>query len=266
MLAAGYLPLVLLLGFGWGLLLSTLQGETSYAMYRNDGNPLHSIANFAWNWHIKLRSVLELPGEAILSSRVAELTRLWNWAVPGLPLLAAAGWWLHRRDRAALLLGLSMASTILGYLLISYTQGYGWGARYLHPAWGALPVLAALALVRAQADTRCQRLPAYVAGLALLSLVLATALRAAQIREYVDQHLARRPPEVAGARQVIFQRTSWRDYSLDLVQNDPFLRGDVLVLLSYGAEADASLIRSRFPQARLASSDERGQVWLLPPR
>ena len=262
-LAAGYLPLILALGFGWALVLSTLLGDTPYGLFRNDGSPLHAIGNFFWNWHIKLRTVVDVPGEYIVSSRVAELTRLWNWAVPGLPLLAAVGWWLGRAEPGVRLLGLSVISTMLGYLLIAYTQGYGWGARYLQPAWGALPVLAALALARLRPSTPCERTAGYVASLAVLSLVFATALRAAQIQSYVDTHLARRPPHIPGAQQVIFVRADPRNYNADLVQNDPFLRTDALIMLSYGAESDARLMRTRFPDARLAHSDERGQVWLM---
>lgn len=264
-LAAGYLPLVVALGFGWALLLSNLLGETPYGLFRYDGNPLHAVANFFWNWHIKVRSVVEAPGGSIVASRVAELVRLWNWAVPGLPLLAVAGWWLWRTNLHARLLGLSLLTTMLGYLLIAYTQGHGWGARYLHPAWGALPVLGALALVRIGPGTRCERCAGFVASLALLSLVFASALRAAQIQAYVDSHLAKRPPTIPGARQVVFVRATPRDYNADLVQNDPFLRGDVITLLSYGEENDARLVRARFPGARLVHSDERGQVWLLEP-
>jgi hypothetical protein len=265
-LAAGYLPLGVLLGLGWPLLLSKLLGATSYALFPSTGEPLHDIANFFWNWHIKLRSAIQLPDASLLEIRAAEAFRLWNWAVPGLLVLAAVGWWLHRRDWRARLLGLSVVSTMLGYLLIVYTQGHGWGARYLHPAWGAFPVLAALALVRLGPASRCEHTAGYVAALALLSLVFSTGLRALQIREYLDAHLAHRPPVVAGARQVVFIREDRTGgYQADLVQNDPFLRGPVVTMLSAGEESDTRLMRSRFPGARLWHRDARGDVWLLGP-
>jgi hypothetical protein len=261
-LAAGYAPLAIVLGLGWSVLLSRLHGDAFSALYPSDGDPLHTAANFAWNWHVKVLSVLVWPDANLLAARLAEYVRLWGWAVPGLPLLAAIGWWLARADARAWLLGLSFIATLLGYLLVVYPQGHGWGARYLHSAWGALPVLAALALARLP-GTRCERIAGYVAALCLLSLLFASALRAAQIREYLDAHLAKRPPLVAGERQVVFVRATPWDYNADLVQNDPFLRGDVLMLLSYGADSDAQLVRRRFPGARLAHDDVRGQVWLL---
>ena len=50
------------------------------------------------------------------------------------------------RIAGARLLGISLVSTFAGFLFVGFDQGYGWGARYLHSAWGALPVLAAIAL------------------------------------------------------------------------------------------------------------------------
>lgn len=262
-LAAGYLPLAVLGGFGWALLLSGLQGKTEYALFAADDDPLHRVANFFWAWHVKLRSALPGPGDEVLTTRIAELVRLWCWAVPGLPVLAAAGWWLARRDAAAWLLGLSAAATLIGYLFIGFPQGHGWGARYYHSAWGALPILAAVALTRAQANPPWQRLAGYVASLAILSLVFATALRTAQIHGYIAMHLENRPPVLPAARQIVFVRFDRANYTADLVQNDPFLRNRVWFLLSFGPSADERLMRARFPGARLVAEDWRGSTWRL---
>ena len=263
-LAAGYAPLTLLVGVGWSIVLSMLRGEAFSGLYPADGSMFHAVANFLWNWHVKLLSVLALPGSEVLSWRLAELVRLWNWAVPGLLVFAAGGWWLSRGDFRPWLLGLSFITTVAGYLLVTYPQGHGWGARYLHSAWGVLPVLAALLLVRLS-DIRWGPAKTYIAILAVLSLLFANGLRAAQIRGYIDAHLAKRPPLVPGARQVVFVRAGPRDYNADLVQNDPFLRGEVTIMLSYGRERDAQLMHGRFPGARLVHDDERGQVWLIEP-
>lgn len=262
-LGAGYAPLALLVGFGWALLLSDIQGPTDYALYPFDDNPLHRLANFFWSWHVKLRTALPHPGEEVLGMRMADLSRLWNWAVPGLALLAAAGWWLGRRDARVALLGLSMLCTMGGYLFIGFTAGHGWGARYLHPAWGVLPILAALALTRVREPRRPDSLPAYVASLAVLSLVIATALRAWQIDGYMKMALAQRPPAVPGERQIVVVTYDRKNYTADLVQNDPFLRDPVWYMLSYGRALDVDFMRSYFPRARLAHEDPRGQVWQL---
>lgn len=262
-LAAGYAPFALTIGFGWALLLSGIQGDALYGLFPFDQNPFHRVANFFWGWHIKMRSALAGPGDNVLATRGAELARLWNWAVPGLPLLAAAGWWLARRDLRVRLVGLSLASTALGYLLIGFNQGHGWGARYLHPAWGMLPILAAVALARIRPGAPCERLPPYIASLAILSLVFATALRAAQIHDEMEKHLAHRPPAAPGVRQIVFVAFDRPNYTADLVQNDPLLRDKVWYMMSYGRDNDAQFMRAKFPGARLQSRDARGEVWRL---
>ncbi len=262
LLAAGYAPLVLVAGFGWALFIRRLQSASLWmAPYPEDGNLLHSLANFVWLWQMKLGWAFRLPHEYLLKLRLAELVRLWAWAAAGLPLLAAAGWWIARRNVPARLLGLSFVCTGLGYLFVVYQQGHGWGARYYHSAWGALPVLGAMVLARKET---APSLRGYVAAAAIGSLLFATALRAWQIREDVGGQLARRPPLLADARQVVFIPFDFHNYTADLVQNDPFLRSPVITLLSQGSLADAELMRRRYPGAKLVVNDRRGQIWQLP--
>src|SRR5207248_441149 len=83
--------------------------------------------------------------------------------------LAAAGAWLARRETHLRLLALSFACTWLGYFMVWFDQGYGWGARYLHPALAALPVLGAAAILRLASEP----LRRYAAAAALLSLAIA---------------------------------------------------------------------------------------------
>jgi hypothetical protein len=262
-LATGYAPLALIVGFGWAFVLSGIQGNSLYGLFPFDGNPLHRIGNFFWDWHIRIRSAIAIPDDDPLGARIAETVRLWNWAVPGLPLLAAAGWWLGRRDPRLLLLGLSLACTAAGYSFVAFTQGFGWGARYFHPPWGALPILAAVALVSLRPGHVCERLRTYVASLAVLSLVFATALRAVQIHDEVAMHLANRPPVLPEGRQIVFIAFDKAGYSDTLVQNDLLLRDKVWFMVSLGPERDAELMRARFPGARLVHSDRRGGVWRL---
>jgi hypothetical protein len=264
-LAAGYAPLALLLGFGWAMLLSHLQGPTAYALLPEGGSALDRLANFLWGWHIRMRSALPGPGDEVLAARAAELMRLWNWAVPGLPLLAAAGWWLARGSAPARLLGLSALCTGVGYLFIGFNQGNGWGARYFHPAWGTLPVLAALALAGVHRIRGCERLGGYVALLAVLSLLAASALRAHQIQGFMDLHLAARPPAAPDAHRIVFVAFRRAEFSMDLVQNDPLLRGEVWYMMSYGAANDADFMRARFPGAQRELLDSRGSVWRVGP-
>ena len=262
-LAAGYAPLTLIIGFGWALVLSDIQGNSLYGFFPYDGNPVHRIGNFFWDWHIRVRSAIAGPADDPLGARLAEAIRLWNWAVPGLLLLAAAGWWIGRGDIRMRLLGLSFLCTAAGYSFVAFTQGFGWGARYFHPPWGALPILASVALVSLRPGHVCERLRATVASLAVLSLVFATALRAVQIHDEIALHLAARPPAAPDARQIVFIAYDRAGFSQTLVQNDLLLRDKVWTMFSMGAESDADFMRTRFPAARLVHSDRRGQVWRL---
>ena len=167
------------------------------------------------------------------------------------------------------LFALSLASTLVGYLLVSFDQGYGWGARYVHSAWGALPLLAAAAMVSAErgADVGIERreLSNYVARLATYSLVFATALRLFQIHLFMHDQLSLRPPFEKGVRQIVFIKPNFDFYTQDFVQNDPFLREPVIFMFSRGQIRDyREVIKPRFPAARLTYDGPDGQVWRLP--
>ena len=260
-LLAGYAPLSLLLGFGWWLFLRQLQQDVTLLPYAPDGEPLHRLANWLWYLLLEFRQVFALPGEATVTSRILEQIRLWAWAMPGLPLLAIAGWWLRRDLAPVRLLGLSLICTLLGYLFVGFDQGYGWGARYVHPAWGALPVLGAIAMLQAP---EAAQLRSYVARLAVLSLICATALRLFQIRLFIDEQLSLRPPLERAVRQIVFINPNPVFYTQDFLQNDPFLRDPVIFMMSRGRNRDYDeVIRRRFPGARLAYDGVNGQVWRL---
>jgi len=209
-------------------------------------------------------AVFAVPGVETLAKRMGEQVRLWSWAVPGLPLLALAGWWtLGRRVPELQLLALSLASTLLGFLFVTFDQGYGWGARYVHPAWGTLPILASAAMVSAHHGAQGRQLSSYVARAAMFSLVFATALRLFQIHLFMQDQLALRPPFEKGVRQIVFIKANFDFYTADFVQNDPFLREPVIFMLSRGAIRDRELMARRFPKARLTHEGPTGQVWKL---
>src|SRR5205814_1196224 len=129
-------------------------------------------------------SAFTLPTAYVLGSRAVGIAEAITWAVPFLPVLAAVGWWSARRGSPLRLLGSSVAVTLLAYCFVRFDQGHGWGFRYLHAAWGALPLLAAAALV-APAAARWRS--AVLAG-ALLAIPAANGLRAAQVGSFVREH------------------------------------------------------------------------------
>ncbi len=264
-LGAGYAPLALILGLGWWLFLRHLQGKASALLHSPDGDLLQHLENLAWYLFLEFRAVFVVPGDETLVKRIGEQVRLWSWAVPGLALLALAGWWTQGRRVAELnLFALSLASTLLGYLFVSFDQGYGWGARYVHSAWGALPILASAAMVSAEHGAQGRQLGNYVVRAAMFSLVFATALRLFQIHLFMQDQLALRPAFEKGVRQIVFITPHFDFYTQDFVQNDPFLREPVIFMLSRGRIRDyREVIARRFPAARLTYDGPNGQVWRL---
>jgi len=265
LLGAGYAPFALILGLGWWLFLRELQGKVPMLLYPPDADPLHYLANLIWYLFLQFRSVFSVPDDETLAKRIGEQVRLWSWAVPGLPLLALAGWWtLGRRVAGLHLFALSLASTLLGYLFVSFDQGYGWGARYVHSAWGALPLLASAAMVTAERAQRGELIN-YVARLAVFGLVFASALRLFQIHLFMRDQLALRPPFEKGVRQIVFITPNFDFYTQDFVQNDPFLRAPVIFMMSRRPQRDfGQVIERHFPAARLTYDGPEGQVWRLP--
>ena len=265
LLAAAYAPLTLLLGLGWWLFLRKLQGDMAALAYAADADPLHHLGNLLWYLALELRTVFTAPSDETLGWRIGEQVRLWGWAVPGLPILAAAGWWMRGRYVIGLhLLALSLASTLVGFLFVSFDQGYGWGARYVHSAWAVLPILASAAMVSVETGGKPATLVNYGVRVALFSLVFATALRLVQIRLFMDDQLALRPPFEPGAKQIVFITLNVDYYTMDFVQNDPFLRDPVIFMMSWGPVSNyKTIIERRYPRARLTYDGPNGQVWKL---
>ena len=262
-LTAGYLPLALVGGLGWWLVMRHVQGELPFTPYASDGGIGSRLGNFLFHLQLQFERVFTTPDAATLAKRAAELVKLWLWTVPGLPALALAGAWLARRNTGLRLLGLSFVCVFAGYLFVWFDQGFGWGVRYLHPALGALPVLGAAAITRLGNDASRAALHRYAAAAALLSLAIATPFRWWQIEAFMNDQLSRRPPFEKGVPQAVFVKLNWKYYTQDFVQNDPFLRDPVVFLLSRGRDKDEELLRERFPPATLVRETPFGYVWRL---
>ena len=258
-LAAGYLPISLLLGFGWAW------------YYRSIGSPVTALevaaqtgpASMAW---IFLSNVLALPSHDMLVNRFWALGKLWLWSTPAMIALALVGF-LRVRGRAVwrVLAGCALL-TLSVYLFVPFDQGHGWGFRYFHATWLVLPLFAVAALQTGLEPKQLapSRLHRYLAACALLSLVLMTSLRAFQVEDFISRHLAQAPIAPHGEMRVTIIEPLAGFYSVDLVQNDPFLRGHRLMLVTRGPSRDEVMMSKRFPQYTLLYRDHRGSVWGLP--
>jgi len=258
-LAAGYLPLSLVLGWGWAMFLQSIGSPSSLDDHITAGGAVSTLI-------YRLNSVL---GSIAPSVHLLNLAKLWLWAVPGLVAVAVLGAWRLRHERGVwmALIG-SALLTYFGFFLVKFGQGHGWGFRYFHSAWLVLPLLAAAAIgVSGKAADARQRsragqsvLAGYLAGCAILSLVVLTGFRAFQVEHFIARHLAQLPAAASGESKVRVVNTASGYYAWDLIQNDPYLRGEI-IFGSRGSGADAALMSLQFPDYRMLSSDQRGTVW-----
>jgi len=248
-LLAGYLPGLVLFGLGWFWIRSQVGGNEETA-----ARGLGAVASML------RRLAFELPSTESLWSRAVNLSELALWASPGLLALAGLGAAWRRAEPAVRLISASALVTFLGYLFVPYDQGHGWGYRYFHAAWAALPLLAAAALEHPSAGAALRRM-GLVAALA--SLLLANAMRFSQVRTFIDAQLRQVPRATTPSRmEVVFLRPDRGYYTVDLVQNDPFLDGSRWVLLSRGPEEDARLM-ARFRGARRAIRTAVAELWQI---
>lgn len=265
-LAAGYLPLCVLLGLGWTYYLRGF----GVSLAAGAAEPVSLVARM-------FAGVFRLPTGVVFEARMVAAAKIWLWSAPALVTLAFLGTWRLRDESGPwLVLAACAFLTYVGYLFVPYDQGHGWGFRYFHGAWLVIPLLA-VAAVHAPAGAANAVPPAasspaagYAAACALLGLLTVTLVQAALMERFLGRHLAQLPTagvrDLSGEPRVVIVDASRGFYRIDLVQNDPFLRNRVLTLVSGGRAADEAMMRERFPGLARLSSSERGTVWGIPAR
>lgn len=267
-LIAGYLPLVILLGYGWSQHLAALAagaGANASAGVAQAAAPAASLVERAMS---QVTAVLTFPGRKIFEARIAGLSKVWTWGAAGLMVLAAHGFATARKNpqsRVPLnLLAAALAITFFGFFLVPFDQGHGWGFRYLHSAWFVLPVLAALGLSLAD-DAPSARLRNMAGWSLVLSLVFANALRLVQVDLFMTRHLNQVPPLAQpadpGRAEIVFIDPEAGFYTRDMVHNDPLLRQSRLTMVYDGPEKTAALMAQRFPAYTRKIEGAWGELW-----
>jgi hypothetical protein len=247
-LLLGYLP-GLALGLGWLVFRSDIGGAQGLSAVRG-------VAD----------GVFTLPDATVLNMRAAALVKVWIWSVPCLFLFAALGCRRHWGNRSVRLLAESAALTFVAYLFVRFDQGHGWGYRYFHPAWGALPILAGCAMA-ARSDTLADsRLISFAGAAAILNLVLVVPFQVNQIGKFISGHLAQLPPPQRPGNNVYFIHPRGGFYVADMVQMDPLLRNADLFLVSHGASMDGQFVRQNWPSAIKMPGARAADQWYLGPQ
>ncbi len=136
-------------------------------------------------------------------------------------------------------------------------QGHGWGYRYFHSAWMALPLLATAALfgpARSGSGASTQaplfqdgETKSFVATCILLSLLFGVGFRAWQMQDFIARDVSQVPQYVGTERRVVILDDRHSFYGADLVQNDPWLRGNEIRMYSHGAAADERMMAQYYP-------------------
>jgi hypothetical protein len=245
-LILGYLP-GLCIGLGWLLLRSDIAAA---------GHTLPSLSGLA-------HGVFSWPNANVLNARAAALEKLCVWAVPCLFAFAALGASRHRKNPKVRLLAMSAALTFVGYFFVTFDQGHGWGYRYFHSAWGAIPILAGCAMTE-RSDTN-PKLVSFAGACAILTLVIIVPLQLSEIQQFISQHLAQLQPPRRPGNNVYFIHPRGGFYVADMVQIDPLLRDPDLLLASRGAELDAKMIHENWPDAIKIDSGSPQDQWYLGP-
>lgn len=261
-LMAGYLPFVVVVGFGWHALVSGLAQDAAGTSGVSKGSLEAAIKT--------LGGVLAWPTLELLQVRLVALMKLWIWAVPAMVVLAAVGLWRRRADVHICLLLASAVLTLLGYLFVPADQGHGWGFRYFHSAWFVLPVLAAAAIAVPRnagvvdASAAPDPLAGFSQGTAVASLLLLVPFLSWQVHSFISAHLEQLPKADSGRPRVVIISPVMQYYAQDLAQNDPFLRQPVIRMVSRGRSADARMIAGHFPDLVQLSKSYKGTVWGYP--
>ncbi len=166
-------------------------------------------------------------------------------------------------------------TALIGYAFFPADQGHGWGSRYFHSAWIALPLLATAALFRPVAMGEESRTPkttlarifedsetrAYLTACILLTLVFGVGWRAWEMQGFLAYDLNQLPHYRGSERRVVIVDTGYSFYGADLVQNDPWLRGNVIRMYSHGAAEDKEMMSQNYPSWRKVYGDRFGTVW-----
>lgn len=264
-LAAGYLPLSLLLGLGWAVFVHGLPHDSFQLPHRLEdiiGGP-DPAAGPTLTW---------VPLPRVLYARLIGLAKVWAWAVPGLVILACAGAWRMRDDARCRLLAASALMTLIGYLFVGFDQGHGWGFRYFHGAWFVLPLFAAAALTRSRrtestaATFANDEVRAFITACALLTLIVGVGQRAVQIDGFICAEVNQGPRHRVDDGNVVIY-TNWASsYGNVLIHNNPWSRNKVVNLYTHGNQADAAVMQSHFPGMHMIYRDHWGSIWTDKPQ
>ena len=203
----------------------------------------YGAAGLVWLAWLRMANPWARPGAAGLLTMFAlpnligvwlqtlNLSLLFTWHAPLFGALAFVG--VVRARRLDPLLGdvaLGVLLTLGFYFFFPLTQGHGWGYRYAYQVLGSLALLAAAGAPSLVAALGARRAQGLLLASFAIALLLQVPLRFRQgerfVRPYASayRHLAGKRADVV----LVHGDSIW--YGRDLIRNDPYLRGQPVVL------------------------------------
>lgn len=107
------------------------------------------------------------------------------------------------------------------------------------------------------------RLISFAGASAVLSLLLLIPLQMRQIDQFIAQHLAQLAPPRRPGNNIYFIHPLGGSYLADMIQVDPLLRNEDLLLVSHGAVLDIQMIQRNWPGAVRVSGNRAADQWYL---
>lgn len=221
---------------------------------------IYGSGSLLWLWWLRssdayvgaaggLLGMFGLPGVHELELQALQLSLVISWQAPLVSVLALAALLRWRRlgdierDLAA---GLLLTAFV--YALVPFSQGHGWGDRYMYSVLGNLIILAAGICGDLMEGAGRARIARLVIASTLLALLVQWPLRAVQAERFVRpfargiEYAQTRPEPVV----IVYPDSSY--YGRDMIRNDPFLRKGP-VILSAPALGDSGVhqLMERFP-------------------
>jgi hypothetical protein len=194
-----------------------------------------------------LLSLFAVPAPIILWVNGVSFSLLFTWQAPLFGALFLVALMRVRRLGAPLTdLALGVLLTLGFFLFFPSTQGHGWGHRYAYQVLGSMALLAAAGvepLITVLGERKAQF---SVAASLLLGLLVQLPWRALQTERFVRpfamgyDYVVTRPAEVV----IVHTDSIW--YGRDAVRNDPWLRGQPVIVRAGAltAEQRSSLDRA----------------------
>lgn len=195
-----------------------------------------------------LFSMFALPNAIAFWLQAVNLSLLFTWHAPLFGVLAVAGVLRVRRLGPLLMdVALGVALTLAFYLFFPLTQGHGWGYRYAYQVLGSLSLLAAAGTPALLAAVGARRAQGLLLASFATALLVQVPLRFRQserfIRPYAAayRYVASRPARVV----LVYEDSVW--YGRDLIRNDPYLRGPVVLAARLLTPAGRAAIEAAHP-------------------